>query len=79
MWATLAATSITPAIVLTTTRETLPIGPAIVGLAVQPDDSRARGAALALAAITVNLAALAWAWSGRTRNSAGRLEAADLL
>jgi len=37
-----------------------------------------RSMAAALAAITVNLAALAWAWSGRGRDRGGRLEAADL-
>ncbi len=78
LWATLAATSITPAIVLTPIGETTPIGPAIVSLSDEPDDSRSRAAALALAAITVNLAALAWAWSGRGRDRGGRLEAADL-
>ena len=68
LWASLAATSVAPAIVLTLPGGTMPIGPAIVSLSAEPDDSRPRAAALALAAISVNLAALAWAWSGRSRD-----------
>ena len=77
LWASLAATSVAPAIVLTLTGEAMPVGPAIVRLSSAPDDSRPRAAALALAAISVNLAALAWAWSGRGRDR-GRLEPVNM-
>jgi ABC-type Fe3+ transport system permease subunit len=65
LWSALAATSVSPAIVLSATAEDTPAGPAVVNLADQPGDARAQAAALAVAAIAVNLAALAWARSGR--------------
>ena len=76
LWAALAATSITPALVLAPTVESRPVGPGIVILAEQPGDSRAQAAALALAAIALDLAALSWA-SARGGRANG-LEAADL-
>jgi hypothetical protein len=73
LWGTLAATAVTPALVLAPTLESQPIGPGIVVLIDQPEDSRAQAAALALAAIAFDLLALGWASA-----SAGGIEAADL-
>ena len=53
LWGTLVATAITPALVLAPTLESRPIGPGIVVLIDQPDDSRAQAAALALAVIVL--------------------------
>jgi hypothetical protein len=61
----LAATSLSPAILLAPTLESRPVGAAIVVLANQPGDARAQAAALALLAIAVNLAVLSWASAGR--------------
>ena len=76
LWATLAATAVAPALILGPELESRTIGPGIVVLSDQPDDSCAEAAALALAVIAANLLALGWtsASAGRT----GRLEAADL-
>jgi hypothetical protein len=76
---TLAATGITPAIILTLGGQNTPIGPAIVSLADELGDARARAARLALTAISVNLAALAWASTGRRRQRDHRLEAEYLV
>jgi len=76
LWGALAATAITPALVLAPTLESRPVGPGIVVLGDQPDDSRALAAALALAAIALDLAALGWAAARPCRD--GCLEAADL-
>jgi ABC-type Fe3+ transport system permease subunit len=76
LWGTLVATAITPALVLAPTLASRPIGPGIVVLIDQPDDSRAQASTLALAAIVVDLLALGWA-SARV-GRAGNLEAADL-
>ncbi|HMF35227.1 MAG TPA: hypothetical protein VKF17_01250, partial [Isosphaeraceae bacterium] len=76
LWGTLVATAITPALVLAPTLESRPIGPGIVILIDQPDDSRVQAAALALAVIVLDLLALGWA-SARV-DRAGGLEAADL-
>ncbi len=76
LWGTLAATAVTPALVLAPTLESRPIGPGIVVLIDQPEDSRAQASALALAAIAFDLLALGWASARAGR--AGDLEAADL-
>jgi hypothetical protein len=76
LWGTLVATAITPPLVLAPTLESRPIGPGIVVLIDQPDDSRAQASALALAAIALDLLALGWA-SARV-GRAGNLAAADL-
>jgi hypothetical protein len=65
LWAALAPASVTPAIVLSASTEHAPAGPAVVILADEPDDSRAPASALAIAAIALDLAALAWARAGR--------------
>ena len=73
LWGTLVATAITPPLVLAPTLESRPIGPGIVVLIDQPDDSRAQASALALAAITLDLLALGWASARRPRGrSRGR-------
>jgi len=61
LWGTFVATAMTPALVLAPTLESRPIGPGIVVLIDQPEDSRAQAAALALAAIALDLLALGWA------------------
>jgi len=76
LWGTLVATAITPPLVLAPTLASRPIGPGILVLIDQPDDSRAQASALALAAITLDLLALGWA-SARV-GRAGDLAAADL-
>jgi ABC-type Fe3+ transport system permease subunit len=76
LWGTLLATAITPGLVLAPLCQSQPIGTAIVTLIDQPDDSRARAATLALAAIALDLLAVGWASSRPGR--AGDLEAADL-
>ena len=76
LWGTLVATAITPPLVLAPTLESRPIGPGIVVLIDQPDDSRAQASALALAAIALDLLALGWASARIGR--AGDLAAADL-
>ena len=55
LWSALAATSLGPAIVLSPTTDSRPVGPGVVILADQPGDARAQAAALALAAIALNL------------------------
>jgi hypothetical protein len=76
LWATLAATSITPAVLLAPTFASLPLGPGVVVLADQPENGRARASLLALAAIGVQLSVLGWvAARDRTRCE---LEPADL-
>jgi hypothetical protein len=76
LWGTLVATAITPALVLAPTLECRPIGPGIVVLSGQPEDSRAQAATLALAAIALDLMALGWASIRVGR--AGDIEAAEL-
>jgi hypothetical protein len=76
--ASIAATSISPAILLAHTTESLPLGPGILSLADQPGGSRAQAASLALAAIALNVSVLGWAWAaGASRSSP--LEARDLV
>jgi iron(III) transport system permease protein len=77
LWSTLAATSITPALVLTPAASARSIGAGIVGLAGLPGDSRSQAAALALAVIALNLLALSWAQT-RDRRS-GVLQAVELI
>ena len=76
LWGTLVATAITPALVLAPTLESRPVGPGIVVLIDQPDDSRAQAAVLALAVIVLDLLALGWASARDGR--AGDIDAADL-
>jgi len=59
-WA-LAASAVAPGLVLAPAADTRPAGPAALALADDPDDGRPRAAALALALIAANLAALALA------------------
>jgi len=66
-----AASGITPALLLAPTLESQPIGPGIVFLAAEPGESANQAAALALAALSLNLAALGWVGAG----SAGDLRA----
>jgi hypothetical protein len=76
--ASVAATSISPAILLSHRAESLPLGPGILSLADQPGGSRAQAASLALAAIVLNVSLLGWAWAaGGSR--ASPLEARDLV
>jgi ABC-type Fe3+ transport system permease subunit len=76
--ASVAATSISPAILLAHRAESLPLGPGILSLADQPGGSRAQAATLALAAIALNASVLGWAWAaGGSRSSP--LEARDLV
>ena len=76
LWATLAATSITPAVLLAPSFASLPVGPGVVVLADQPESGRARASLLALVAIGVQLSVLGWvAARDRTR---GELDPADL-
>jgi iron(III) transport system permease protein len=76
LWATLAATSITPAILLAPSFASLPVGPGVVVLADQPESGRARASLLTLAAIGAQLSVLGWA-SARDRTG-GEIEPADL-
>jgi hypothetical protein len=76
--ASVAATSISPAILLSHRAESLPLGPGILSLADQPGGSRAQAASLALAAIALNVSVLGWTWAaGGSRSSP--LEARDLV
>jgi len=76
LWATLAATSITPAVLLAPSFASLPVGPGVVVLADQPESGRARAALLALLAIGAQLSVLGWVAAGdRTRRE---LDPADL-
>jgi ABC-type Fe3+ transport system permease subunit len=61
-----AATSPVPALVLSPTAETRPVGPAILSLADEPAPGPARAAALATVAVAVNVVALALAARGRS-------------
>jgi len=61
---TLAATNVTPALILSPTATTRPVGPAVLTLAGEPGDGVRRAAALAALAIAANLAALAVAARG---------------
>jgi iron(III) transport system permease protein len=61
----LAATNLTPALLLAPTAETRPDAPALILLTEEPGDGRARAAALASMAIAVNLAALGLASTRR--------------
>ena len=61
----LAATNLAPALVLAPTIESRPLAPAILILADEPGIALARAAALAAIAVTVNLAALAFAATRR--------------
>jgi hypothetical protein len=70
LWATLAATGISPAIVLTATGQGAPLGPVILRMADEPDEARATAASLALVAVLANLSALGWVWS-RSRTGSG--------
>jgi iron(III) transport system permease protein len=63
----LAVTSLTPALLLTPTLETRTVAPGVLILADEPGGGLARAAALAIAAIVVNLIALAAAAWGRSR------------
>lgn len=76
LWGTLAATAITPAIILGPLLESRPVGAGIVILANQPDDSRAQAAALALLMIAIDMLVLGWA-SARVGRERG-IQAADL-
>ncbi|GAC1474214.1 MAG: hypothetical protein NVSMB9_24160 [Isosphaeraceae bacterium] len=57
----LAATSLTPALILSPTAETRPVSPAAILLLDDPDGGFPRASALASLAVAVNLAALAFA------------------
>jgi ABC-type Fe3+ transport system permease subunit len=78
-----AASAITPAILLAPTLECQPIGPGIVILAADQGESGHQAAALALAIVSLNLAVLGWVWAGSNRGrSAGhlrQLEACELV
>jgi len=63
----LAATTVTPALLLAPTAETRPLGPAVLTLIDAPGDGPARASALAALAIALNLSALAFAARGRSR------------
>ena len=63
----LAVTSLAPALLLTPTLETRTVAPGVLILADEPGGGLARAAALAIAAIAVNLIALAAAAWGRSR------------
>jgi ABC-type Fe3+ transport system permease subunit len=76
--ASLAATSISPAILLSHRAESLPLGPGVLSLADQAGGSRAQAASLALAAIALNVSVLGWAWATGSRRSSP-LEARDLV
>jgi ABC-type Fe3+ transport system permease subunit len=54
----LAATSVSPALILSPTAESRPLGPAVIVLADAPGDGLARAAALGSIAVVVNLAAI---------------------
>lgn len=62
----LAATHLTPALLLAPTAETRPVGPAVLILVDEPGGGLTRAAALALIAVAVNLTALALAARGRS-------------
>jgi ABC-type Fe3+ transport system permease subunit len=62
----LAATGVTPALLLAPTAETRPAGPAVLALVDEPGGGLTRAAALATAATAVNLAALALAARDRS-------------
>jgi iron(III) transport system permease protein len=64
LWGALAATNLTPAILLTPTVESRPLGPGVLILADQPGDFRSQAAALALVAVALNVTALGWASAG---------------
>ena len=81
LWATLAATSITPAVLLRAWFASLPVGQGVVVLADQPESGRARASLLALLAmglssrswvgLRLGIAAVAnstqWTWPDRQR------------
>jgi ABC-type Fe3+ transport system permease subunit len=74
LWTTLAATGVSPAIVLSAQADSAPAGPGVVILADQPGDSRDQAAALAVAAIVANLAAFSWGRAGRPAGGPGGVE-----
>jgi iron(III) transport system permease protein len=76
LWATLAATSIAPAILLAPTFGSSPVGPGVVVLADQPESGRARASLLSLAAIVAQLSVLGWV-AARDR-TVGELGPTDL-
>jgi iron(III) transport system permease protein len=62
----LAATSVTPALLLSPTAETRPVGPAVLVLIDEPGGGFGRASALAVVAVALNLGALAVASRGRS-------------
>jgi hypothetical protein len=78
LWATLAVTSIAPAILLAPTIDRCPVGPGIVLLASHSHHSPGRAAALAVIAIAANWAALALARAGWDDGRDRQLEVSDL-
>ena len=62
----LASTSVTPALLLSPTAETRPVGPAVLTLIDEPGDGFTRAAALATACTALNLFALALSARGRS-------------
>ncbi|HKM54188.1 MAG TPA: hypothetical protein VJY33_12330, partial [Isosphaeraceae bacterium] len=76
LWATLAATSITPAVLLAPSFASLPVVPGVVVLADQPESGRARASLLALLTIGAQLSVLGWVAAGD--RTGGELDPADL-
>jgi hypothetical protein len=77
LWATLAATSAAPALLLAPSSDGRTLGAGVIVLADQAGDSRSQAAALALVGIVSNVTVLGWAWTGRDRRQRP-LEARDL-
>ncbi len=78
LWATVAATSVAPAILLAPTIDRGPIGPGIIRLTSPPADPPAGAAGLALLALAANWIAVAVAAAGRGTTPGRQLEIADL-
>ena len=77
LWATLTATSATPALLLAPTGDGRTLGAGVIVLADQAGDSRSQAAALALSGIAANVIALGWACARRGRRQRP-LDASDL-
>jgi iron(III) transport system permease protein len=67
VWATLAATSTSPALLLAPTGDGRTLGAGVIVLADQAGDSRSQAAALALLGIAANVMVLGWACAGSGR------------
>jgi ABC-type Fe3+ transport system permease subunit len=78
LWSTLAAASVSPAILLCPTIDRGPVGPGVVILANRSEEARSEAAALALAAIAASWISLACALAGRNRGRVLSLELTDL-